>query len=349
MLTDGIPERGPFTFPEPWNSRACRVTNADDGVVRPVGYTYWPQMNNSAGRDWAWIFLSLNDRYTLFRFDKASLNVERVKELPFDGWGEGSYFSFTEPDRLYVPRGSQLLAHDVETGITQVVFEAPGQIRQCHSSADGQVHSLTLDGLPAVHRRGEFQVFHPSDTYDECQIDKSGKWLLLKEGNYNRVYDLDTPDEETIIVTDPEGAVGHSDMGYGYMVGEEDQSNPGGVFRLWQFPHTDRGPVYTTGSWDRTTRYVSHCNATPGDPASQSAVFSSIQDDIVWAPLDGSMNRRRVAPSLCAPSDDYWQQPRATLDPTGAFAIWTANLGSDRLDAFVVQIGASHPFPQAGL
>lgn len=336
MLTDFIPDRGPFTFPDPWGTKACRVTNADDGVVRPIGYTYWPNMNHSAGRDWAWIFLSLNDRYTLFRLDKATLEVTRVKDLPFEGWGEGSYFSFTEPDRLYVPSGSQLLAHDVETGETQVVFDAPGPIRQCHSSADGQVHSLTLDGLPAVHRRGEFGVFQPRDEYDECQIDKSGRWLLIKEGAENRIVDLETNEE--VIIKDAEGAVGHSDMGFGYVVGEEDQSNPGGVFKLWQFPHEDRGEVYTTGSWDRATRYVSHCNAKPGDPASQVAVFSSIQDDIVIAPLDGSMQRRLLAPSLCAPSDDYWQQPRATLDPTGAFVIWTANCGSPRLDAFVVKV-----------
>jgi len=261
-----------------------------------------------------------------------------VKELPFVGWGEGSYFSFTAPDRLYVPQGHQLLMHDVERGITEVAFEAPGPIRQCHSSADNMTHSMTLDGRPAVWRHGGFTVFELKGAYDECQIDKSGGWLLIKEtrsdGLYNRIIDLNT-NEETIIRA---GRVGHSDMGYGYVVGEENVSNPGGVFKVIRFPHDDRGPVYTTGSWATATRYASHCNARPGDPAGQLAVFSSIQDDIVLVPLDGSMQRTALAPSLYAPSDDYWSQPRATLDPTGEFAIWTANCGTLRLDAFVVKI-----------
>lgn len=336
-MSDFLPDKGPFEFPTT-GTRGVRLTNADDGVVRPVGMTYWPNLSASEGRDWLWLFLSLNDHYTLYRIYKSGA-VERVKDLPFIGWGEFSYFSFRDPDLLFVPQGNRLIAHDVDSDEQYVVFDAPGAIRQCHSSADGQVHSMTLDGQPAVHRRGEFMVFEPQGEYDECDLDKSGRWFLIKEGAQNRVIDLESGEES--IITDAEGALGHSDMGYGYMVGEEDQTAPGGDFRLWQFPHWDRGIVYTTGSWDEQTRYVSHCNAKPGDAAYQQALFCSIQDEIVLAPLDGSMNRRVICPTLVDMNasgggpDEYWKKPRAVIDPSGTCCVWTANAGTDRLDAFL--------------
>ena len=36
--------------------------------------------------------------------------------------------------------------------------------------------------------------------------------------------------------------------------------------------------------------------------------------------------------------DDYEQMPKGNLDVTGRYFIWTANLGSNRLDAFLVKV-----------
>ena len=78
----------------------------------------------------------------------------------------------------------------------------------------------------------------PRDAYDECQVDKSGRWLLIKEGDGNRIIDLERGNE--FAISNAAGAVGHSDMGWGYVIGEDDRSNPGGVFGCGPLPPTAR-------------------------------------------------------------------------------------------------------------
>jgi hypothetical protein len=78
-------------------------------------------------------------------------------------------------------------------------------------------------------------------------------------------------------------------------------------------------------------------------------------DEIVCFPLDanrnadGSLDVLVVAQVMTdldaagggdADGDDYEQTPKGNLDVTGRYFIWTANLGRDRLDAFLVKIPA---------
>src|SRR5678815_1210253 len=77
--TSFLPSRGVFTFPAPYNTQGIRLTNASDcggtDCVKPVGYSYWRNMNNSAGRDELLVFLSLDRTKggggpTLFSYNK---------------------------------------------------------------------------------------------------------------------------------------------------------------------------------------------------------------------------------------------------------------------------------------
>ena len=78
-----------------------------------------------------------------------------------------------------------------------------------------------------------------SGDYDECQIDKSGRWLVIKEnvdgrnGEDNRIIDLETGAEHVLL--DENGAAGHSDIGYGYMVAEDNFNPQPGAVRVWRF------------------------------------------------------------------------------------------------------------------
>jgi hypothetical protein len=141
-------------------------------------------------------------------------------------------------------------------------------------------------------------------------------------------------------------------MGWGYVVGEEDQSNPGGVFRLWTFTSdgpVNGGPMYYT-DWTGLSRYVSHGNAVQSPPQAQIALFSSSYEgdapranELVVARLDGSLHCRVICPNLTdlsAPGggDPYWRKTRANLDPVGQFACFTGNMGTDRIDAFLVEL-----------
>lgn len=320
-----------------------RLTDDSDNA-RPVGMSYWPNINHHAGRDELYVLVSLSDVLTLFVVDKASLQVARRLPLPFFSTGEGCYFSLSDPDRIYVPQPNGLVAYNVAIGSSDLVVDVP-DARQFHSSANGQVHSFSLGNMAAVWTRGRLRTIPAFGELDECQIDKSGRWLLIKDGNDNRIVDLASDDREWLI-TNAQGAVGHSDMGYGYMVGEDDHAEVGGAFRLWTF--TEQGPekgpiVHTMGDWSQMTRYVSHCNAQPGPPEGQRLLFSSAELGLVSRAIGG--DPVPVCPSftdLNAPGggEVYWRHTRANLDPLGQFACFSGNQGTDRMDVFLVEIGA---------
>src|SRR5262245_59819996 len=106
-----LPDRGPFTFPAPYNTTGVRITNAGDcqgqDCLNYVGYSYWRNTNNHAGRDTMLIVLSLNRTRggggpTLFSYDKNTDAVTNMGPLfdPASGFswatGEGWYFSATQ-------------------------------------------------------------------------------------------------------------------------------------------------------------------------------------------------------------------------------------------------------------
>src|SRR5262245_53064920 len=206
-----LPARGPFTFPAPYNSTGVRLTNASDcggaDCVRYVGYSYWRNINNHVGSNAMLIFLSLDRRLggggpTLYRYDKTTDQVTVVGPL-FDAshplsWasGEGWYWSGTQPTKLYVNQGAKLLRYDALARSLETVFDASTQfgtdkyIWQMHSSADDRVHSATLRSSATYEMLGclvyrettrQFSYFARVGTLDECQVDDSGRWLLIKE------------------------------------------------------------------------------------------------------------------------------------------------------------------------
>ena len=113
-----LPDRGTFRFPSPYFTQGVRVTNASDcggtDCVRPVGYSYWSNINNHVGSDTMLIFLGLERRQggggpTLFSYNKRTGQVRNDGPLfpsdsPFS-WatGEGWYFSARQPTTLVSP------------------------------------------------------------------------------------------------------------------------------------------------------------------------------------------------------------------------------------------------------
>src|SRR5688500_3979595 len=85
-----LPQRGPFTFPGPYNTLGVRITTGSDcgGVdcVTSVGYSYWRNMNNHVGSDTMYVFLTLarSDGAggpTLFNYNKITNAVTKVGAL----------------------------------------------------------------------------------------------------------------------------------------------------------------------------------------------------------------------------------------------------------------------------
>ena len=386
-----LPARGTFTFPAPYLTQGSRLTNASDcggtDCVLPVGYSYWRNTNNHVGRDTMLIFLGLTTQRggpgpSLFEYDKTTGAVtprgplfepgDRFRDATAEGW----YFSGTKPTTLYLLDGSKLVRYDVEAKTFQTVFDvAPtyGSNRyvwQPHSSDDDRVHSVTLRDTASramlgclVYRedRQAYSYFPSQGGFDECHVDKSGRWLVIlddvdhRNAQDNRIIDLDTGAETVLL--DEDGAGGHSDLGYGYLVGEDDWAADPGTARLWSFGEpmeksSAQGiATYHTMSWSADLGHVSHGNARPGvAPSRQFACSSNAtrldlarSNEIVCFRLDGSLDVLVVAPVMmnldaAGGGDDYSKHPMGNLDVTGEYFVWTTNLGGGRLDAFVVRV-----------
>jgi hypothetical protein len=391
LQVGALPARGTFTFPAPYLTQGARLTNASDcgggDCVLPVGYSYWRNTNNHVGSNTMLIFLGLTTQRggpgpTLFAYDKTTGAVTNrgpmfdASSRFHDATAEGWYFSGTKPNALYMLDGSKLLRYDVEAKTFQTVFDvaptygADRYVWQPHSSDDDRVHSVTLRDTGTrqmlgclVYRedtRG-FSYFPSQGGFDECHVDKSGRWLVILDdvdGRYaqdNRIINLDTGAETVLL--DEEGAGGHSDLGNGYLVGEDDWAAEPGTARLWRFDQpmeqsaTQGVVTYHTTNWSADLGHVSHANARAGvNPAQQFACSSNAtrldmprSNEIVCFRLDGSLDVLVVAPVMtnldaAGGGDDYSKHPMGNLDVTGEYFVWTSNLGGDRLDAFVVRV-----------
>lgn len=395
-----LPTRGAFTFPSPYSTQGVRLTNSSDcggaDCVLPVGYSYWSNINNHVGSDTMLMFLGLDRRKggggpTLFSYNKRTGDTRNLGPLfspdsPFS-WssGEGWYFSATRPTTLYMNDGPRMLWYDVQSRTFATVFDASTQfgkdkyLWQLHSSNDDRVHSATLRHSSTyemlgcvVHSEitGRTAFFGKKGDFDECQIDRSGRWLVIKEnvdgrdGEDNRVIDLQTGTEQ--LLTDPNGAGGHSDVGFGFMISEDNFNAQPGAVRRWNLgldmqggqPAATRGQgdlVYRMSTWSTGVGHIAYGNAQSAMPIEQQVACASNAhrqnlprlNEIVCFRLDGSLSTLIVAPNLTdlnasgGGSDDYAKLPKGNIDVTGEYFIWTANAGTGRLDAYLVRIPIS--------
>jgi Big-like domain-containing protein/purple acid phosphatase-like protein len=392
--------RGPFNFPSPYNTQGVRITiPADCGgndCVDYVGYSYWRNTNNHVGSDTMYIFLTMDRNRggagpTLFSYNKVTDAVANVGPL-FDAssrwsWanGNGWYFSHTQPTKLYVNYwgDTTLFRYDVLSHTFEQVFDVASRtdifgsnryIVQFHSSADDDVHSATLRdkatdadlGCFAYRESTNSFFYYPQFgyNYDECQIDKSGRWLLIKEKTGidptsdldNRIIDLSTGQETDLL--DRNGAGGHSDSGYGSMVAADNANPQPGAFRAWQFGPLSSGQlVYYTNSWNTWgPQHLSFANTRSDLPLNQQYVCGSgatpasqgpEANNVLCFRLDGTFDVLIVAPvmtdvniAMSSGCDNYCMQPKGNLDITGQYFIWTSNTGRNRIDAFIAKVPA---------
>jgi hypothetical protein len=360
-----LPARGPFTFPAPYHTLGIRITNDADGTILPRTYSYWPNVNT--GRRILRVFLGTDRGPQWWEVDTSSHEVS-PRGLIFPAGhplsastAEGWYWDWMDPDLLYCADDKHLYRYDfgtqeLETVVDITPFDWMGRfaLRQWHTG--GTRHSATVRQVvdegawPAlgtvVYDEGACQ--QPwrwvtklwEHTLDESQVDRAGQWLQIKEtpsgqpGEDDRILNLATGEER--IITDLEGAPGHSDCGYGYLVGADNQQTLA-TWRLWPCDSLQSRVILTT-PWEAQVIHVSHCNARPGSPETQWVLGSGTMPDLVMIPLDGSMRTRAVAPSMCT-GVDYDNLPRASLDPAGEYGCWLAT-PEGRRDAFLVQIPA---------
>ena len=344
-----LPQRGTFTFPSPYGTTGIRLTNGSDcggaDCVLSVGYSYWNNINNHVGSDTMLVFLGLERRKggggpTLFSYNKKTGETKNLGPMFSSdsaySWasGEGMYFSGSSANMLYLSDGSKMLRYDVMTHSMSTVYDlntigsvGSGKVLwQMHSSNDDRVHSATVRdgssyamlGCVAYQEDIKFaRYIAAKGDFDECQVDKSGHWLVIKEnvdgknGEDNRIINLDNGAESVFL--DEDGAAGHSDIGYGYMVAEDNFYKDPGAVRVWKFGQDMKASgqgtlVYelSPGNWTSGLGHVAHSNSQNGVAMNQQMACTSNANranlprvnEIVCYRLDGSMNTLVVAPNM---------------------------------------------------
>lgn len=388
QISNMLPNRGKFTFPAPYNTQGFRLTNPSDcggsDCVHYVGYSYWRNTNNHVGQNTMLILVGLKrnqggDGPSLIAYNKVTDQVTPLGPV-FDSNSslsysnaEGWYFSGTMPFGLYVVTGAQLRRYDVMTGQHDTVFDANSLlgnghiIWQAHSSDDDRVHSATLKSASnysdigcVVYREDidDLTFFPKRGPFDECQIDRSGKWLVIKEnidgkqGEDNRIINVETLEERVLL--DQNGAGGHSDLGHGYMIAADNWANQANTQVLWDFnnyPLQGKRLYYNNDWGGQAPAHVSHTNSVAGVlPDKQFACGSSVNqssaphtNEIICFGLGGSGDTLVVAPVMTSLSssgggDSYGKAPKGNLDVTGKYFIWSSNMHSSRLDVFMVKV-----------
>ncbi len=396
-----LPTRGGFTFPAPYNTHGIRITTASDcggNDCVDMIYNYWKNMSNSAGSDTMYVLVGLDqarggDGPTLFKYVKSTDTLTKVGPLfaasstyarqSTEGW----YFSYGMATKIYMQDHSKLLRYDVLTHKSETVFDTSSKypntiVMQTNSSNDDNVHSATLEDATTYAKKGciaytastkQFQFFAATSKFDECQIDKSGRYLEIKEkvaadtcascDEDDVIVDLQTGKQQVIL--DQDGAGGHSDLGYGYMVATDNWNTLPNAWRVWDLADTSKpgALVYHGGSWGNfSPSHVSFANADASKPIADQYVCGGAavsptdpnSNDIRCFKLDGSVAAADeqalvVAPVMtdlnaaggdaaCPSCTDYGKDPKGNLDPTGQYFFWVSNAGGGRLDAFMVKV-----------
>ena len=229
---------GPAPSPD---VRVIRVTDERDGAFVHRMYGYWS--NAWVSGRWAYVFAGHADgRPRCFKVDLESGDVERdTFQAPYLGTTEG--WSWTADGQITLCEGSRLLTANPFTGgaivQTDISVTHPGcDLWQAHASDDGRVHTATVrrtvsDGAypkigTIVVRDGQQTFYAAQGDLDESAADPSGRFVIIKEEFQrdkkrldNRILDLQSGADNWI--RDEDGAFGHSDMGDGCIVGEDDQ------------------------------------------------------------------------------------------------------------------------------
>ncbi|MGE5624362.1 MAG: Ig-like domain-containing protein [Bacillota bacterium] len=410
QITGFVPSsRGSFSFPAPYNTQGLRVTQSSDCGGQDcvdMTYSYWRNMSNSAGSNTMYILVGLDKNRggagpTLFSYDKVTGAVTDMGALfpansSYAGHStEGMYFSYSLPTKIYLIDGTRLLRFDVLTHAFETVFDVSSQypntvLHQANSSDNDDVHSATLEDSSSYNALGcvvyrastsQYFFFPVQGNFDECQIDKSGRYIEIKEKlpidtcsscDEDDVF-IDLQTGAQTILLDMNGAGGHSDLGYGYMLAADNWNRKPNAWRLWNMAvnpvaslplgvgNLHQGALmYYGASWgidapshmsfeNAVSASIEPVNSQYACGAGANAVNGPRANEVICFPLDGSGRVLVVAPVMtdenatggdatCPNCTSYAKDPKGNIDPTGQYFFWVSNCAGPRMDAFIVKL-----------
>lgn len=312
--------------------RVIQVSD-EDGILNR-GYSYWSQ---------AWVgpdgvaYLFAGHRGGLARFYSVTLRdepfIKRLGSLvPYVGEAEGWYFD--REGWVYLTEGPRLHRVSPFTGEDRVVFDISAQhpgcrLWQSHSSEDGTVHSATVQRIVSdgpyprlgtvVFRNGKQEWYPSAGALDESSVDASGEYLVIKEGEDNIIVTLERGDVR--MIRDADGAIGHSDCGHGFMVGED---NIAGACVRVDLTTLERRTLYST--WNLGHLSVRGDRVLVSDAEAKSLRLVDLKGRPIGEP---------TAHGMVGEGYDY--QCHANLSPCGRVAAFVSNR-TGRFEMYLVTL-----------
>ena len=289
-------------------------------------YSYWP--NACVRHGVIYVFAGTPDSIGTFYAIERGRVQSLGSLLPYAGTTEGWYWDAR--GGVYVPDGPRLLradpfrrdaAAEVRVDISK---RYPGhRLTQAHTSDDGATHCATLQRtddwakVGTLVVRGDRMFDIPAiGTLDESAVTSDGRWLVIKEDNDNRIFDLATGGGAEQRITQADGAVGHSDCGPGFVVGEDDAN---GACVRWDFSRaikpTDRVPLFDT--WG-----MGHVSVRGGRCLLSNETILGLVGLRLGGVTPLIEHGATVPPPDATADEKYDAQVRANLSPCGTVATY---------------------------
>ena len=361
-----LPQAG-GTFTDPtFGTEIMRVTD-ERGCAGQTSYSYWPTFNRDSTRLLAHC---ADGAARVYEFDPDNFRLGSQHALPppppsaaggLPTTFEDAVWSGLDPDALFVHRGAAVFAYSVARRAYRPVFDLTNQLPagsyffQMSVSRDDDTFAFTLrDAAYKVagylaFRRSARRIMHRASVrkLDEVQIDKSGRYLVVKTGEQGkgvveaRVVDLETGATEDLRDDGPDFAPGHSDNGTGVVIGGDNWTNRI-TARSLSSPHEVKTVLALGDDWGNDN----HVSMLADDEAWALVSFFGTNKsgrflrELVLVATDGSGRVRRLAHHRSI-QRDYLDTPRANASRDGRFVAFTSNWGGrGRRDLFVLRVPA---------
>lgn len=370
-----LPPAGSSFVDPDFGTTIIRATDARQAgaAMCTHSYSYVPAFNIDSTR----LLLSC-DGLRLYRFDPATDTLVDDGTLVDDqslslNW-QSAYWSGTSPDHVYV-LGGPLGQPSTRLYVVDVTRHDVGRLALVHDFAGLWPGSWDLwqlgrsedDNLFTFHARGagsrkagaylresDMALTFPDADFetDETQVDKAGRYVGVvgRGADEYRVAFWDVRAGGVAFTLGPAAehrVGGHYDLGSQLMV-NGDRYQTGIVRRDWTAPEQPRNILrYTLGdgataNWT-IADHLSMRNADesflvastygPCDPS-----WPPFQREIIVVRTNGSAFHRVAHTRSTQTADDYWSEPRASVDHLGRYVVFASDYGSSQIDVFILKL-----------
>ena len=360
-----LPKAGETLVDPVFCTTLLRVTDEADGKSCHNAYAYWPTFNKDSTR----LHINCGGVAMLYAFDPDAFKItgkEKLFAVQAPGGGapnwEDATWSGTDPDMIFGHTGLNIWAWNVAkkeyTLVRNFAKEFPDPkgafVSQMTVSIDDEVFAFKLKGpgpkwdvlrYAAWRRKDDRMLLNCKAVggFDECHVDKSGRYLLVKERKgpiESAVVDLVTGKTEYLTDAAPDFGPGHSDNGHDCVVGAENHRNRI-LFRKLSDPHRFTTVLDMKNDWSQPKHISMLADDEDWVLVSNYPKQSTpglFHGEIFQVATDGSERVRRLCHHRSV-YKSYWDTPRANISRDGRFVVFTSNWGgSDRRDVFILRV-----------